>query len=56
MIQKDGLNFLVCISKLELVKFVKIHFEIQRDSKRWTQFLSLYFKIRTSDKYDVNCI
>ena len=30
--------------------------DIQRDSKDGLNFVSLYFKIRTNDKYDVNYI
>jgi len=33
-----------------------LHADIQCDSERWTQFRSLYLKINTSDKYDVNYI
>jgi hypothetical protein len=30
--------------------------EIQGESKRWTQFLRLYIRHRTGDKYDVKYV
>jgi len=39
-----------------LCQTLQLYKYIQRDSKDGLNFMNLYFKIRTRDKYDVNYI
>jgi len=41
---------------LKCTSYYSCHWDVQRDSKNGLNFVSPYFKIRASDKYDVNYI